>query len=46
MKLQTLTASEEEVMRVIWKKGSIYFRGFGQFLSGTETASKYHLHIS
>ena len=26
MKLQTLTASEEEVMRVIWKKGSIYFR--------------------
>ncbi len=26
MKLQSLTASEEDVMRVIWKEGKIYFR--------------------
>lgn len=26
MKLQSLTTSEEDVMRVIWKEGNIYFR--------------------
>lgn len=26
MKLQSLTASEEDVMRMIWKEGKIYFR--------------------